>query len=270
MIKMLRMKSEPSSESPPLGVERVDGTLLVTLRRPAARNSLDVPLMAALRALWADPSALQGVRCVVVTGAGEGFCAGADMSLLKTDRADAGATAAEELAFLPGAHVDVPVIVAVNGVCAGGGLHFVADADIAIASERASFLDPHVSVGQVTALEPLTLRLRMRPDVLARMALIGRRERLSAAAARDAGLVSEVVPPEDLLPRALEIARWIGENSPAATRRSRAVLRRLEHRLIADELEHGWDQIRAHWDHPDAQEGPAAFLERRAPRWSDR
>lgn len=267
---MLTMKPESLPESDSLGVERVDGTLLVTLRRPESRNSLDVGLMASLKALWGDRAALEGVRCVVVTGAGEGFCAGADMSLLKSDRADAAETAADELSFLPGPQVDVPVIAAVNGVCAGGGLHFVADADFTIASERASFLDPHVSVGQVTALEPLTLRLRMRPDVLARMALIGRRERLSAEAAREAGLVSEVVPPANLLPRALEIASWIGENSPAATRRSRAVLRRLEHRLIADELEHGWDEIRAHWDHPDAKEGPAAFLESRDPQWSDR
>lgn len=266
---MLRMKPEPLPEFESLDVERADGTLLVTLSRPAARNSLDVGLMSSLKALWRDPGALAGVRCVVVTGAGDGFCAGADMSLLKSDRADAADSAAEELSFLPGPHVDVPVIVAVNGVCAGGGLHFVADADIVVASERASFLDPHVSVGQVTALEPLTLRLRMRPDALTRMALIGRRERLSAEAAREAGLVSEVVAAEDLLPRALEIAGWIGENSPAATRRSRAVLRGFEHDLVERHLERGWSEIQAHWDHPDAKEGPTAFIEKRRPDWSE-
>ena len=99
------------------------------------------------------------------------------------------------------------MIAAVNGVCAGGGLHFVADADIVIAAEEASFIDPHVSVGQVTALEPLTLRLQMRADALARMALIGRRERLSAQAAMAAGLVSEVLPGDLLMSRARELDR---------------------------------------------------------------
>src|SRR5262245_22952795 len=111
-----------------LVVEQDEGVLVVTLNRPDALNALDVELMAELKQLWAGLPA--GVRCIVVTGAGKGFCAGADMSLLKSDRDDAAATVADELAFLPGERVEVPVIVAVNGVCAGGGLQFVADADI--------------------------------------------------------------------------------------------------------------------------------------------
>jgi enoyl-CoA hydratase/carnithine racemase len=243
------------------------GVLTVTLDRPEALNALDVTLMSELRELWGDLP--PGVRCVVVTGAGKGFCAGADMSLLESDRADAAATVAEELAFLPGDRIEVPVIAAVNGVCAGGGLHFVADADIVIASERASFVDPHVSVGQVTALEPLTLRLQMRPDTLVRMALLGRHEKLSAARALAAGLVSEVVDVDALLPRAQELAAQIAGNSPAATARSRRVLRELERDLIAARLETGWAEIRAHWDHPDAKEGPRAFTERRDPEWGE-
>jgi enoyl-CoA hydratase/carnithine racemase len=223
--------------------------------------------MAELRELWGTLPA--GVRCIVVSGAGKGFCAGADMSLLESDRSDAAITVADELAFLPGDRVEVPVIAAINGVCAGGGLHFVADADIVIAGERASFTDPHVSVGQVTALEPLTLRLQMRPDVLARMALLGRHERLSAVRALEAGLVSEVVEDDALLPRAHELATQIAGNSPAATARSRKVLREFERGLIGERLEAGWDEIRSHWSHPDSKEGPTAFIQRREPRWED-
>lgn len=245
-----------------------DGVLSVTLNRPDALNALDVTLMRELRELWAALPG--GVRCIVLTGAGKGFCAGADMSLLESDRSDAAITVTDELAFLPGDQVEVPVIVAVNGVCAGGGLHFVADADIVIAGERASFVDPHVSVGQVTALEPLTLRLQMRPDVLTRMALLGRHERLGAAAAREAGLVSEVVPGDELLLRSHELARQIAGNSPAATARSRKVLREMERDLIGeDRLEAGWAEIRDHWSHPDAKEGPTAFMERREPEWGE-
>lgn len=250
-------------------VTRDGRTLLVTLNRPQVLNAINVELMTSLKALWGDAEALAGIRCIVLTGNGRGFCAGADMSLLKSDRSDAAATAAEELAFLPGHYVQVPVIVAVNGACAGGGLHFLADADIVIASESASFLDPHVSVGQVTALEPLTLRLQMRSDVLTRMALIGRNERLSAVEAREAGLVSEVLQPDHLMPRAMEIAGWICENSPAATRKSRKILRRFESSIIAEHLEAGWEDIRTHWDDPDSKEGPAAFVEGRQPKWSE-
>jgi enoyl-CoA hydratase/carnithine racemase len=248
-------------------VELEEGVLVVTLNRPDAFNALDVELMRELRELWAKLPA--GVRCIVVTGAGRGFCAGADMSLLESDRADAAASAEDELAFLPGDRVEVPVIAAVNGACAGGGLHFVADADLAIAAERASFVDPHVSVGQVTALEPLTLRLQMRPDVLTRMALLGRDEKLSAAAAREAGLVSEVVADGALLERARELAGQIAANSPAAVARSRRVIREFERGLIGERLEAGWAEIRAHWEHPDSKEGPAAFVDRRPPRWSN-
>lgn len=244
-----------------------EGVLSVTLNRPEALNALDITLMTELRELWADLPA--GTRCIVISGAGKGFCAGADMSLLESDRSDARVSAADELSFLPGDQVEVPVIAAINGACAGGGLHFVADADIVIAGERASFLDPHVSVGQVTALEPLTLRLQMRPDVLTRMALLGRHERLSAAEALAAGMVSEVVADEDLLPRAHELARLIAGNSPAATARSRKVIREFERGLIGERLETGWAEIRAHWAHPDSKEGPAAFIERREPRWDE-
>jgi enoyl-CoA hydratase/carnithine racemase len=248
-----------------LRTELDEGVLVVTLDRPEALNALDVELMAELGELWSSLPA--GVRCIVLTGAGKGFCAGADMSLLESDRADAAATVADELAFLPGDRVEVPVIAAVNGVCAGGGLHFVADADIVIAAERASFVDPHVSVGQVTALEPLTLRLQMRPDVLTRMALLGRHEKLSAERALAAGLVSEVVADDDLLSHARGLAGQIAGNSPRAVSRSRAVI---ERELIGEQrLEAGWAEIREHWDHPDSKEGPAAFVERRSPHWSE-
>src|SRR5690606_29332819 len=129
MIKMLTMMPDPSARFESLDIERRGPTLVVTLSRPESLNSLDVGLMSSLRSLWRDEDALRGTRCIIVTGSGKGFCAGADMSLLESDRADAGATAADELSFLPGPSVDVPVIAAVNGVCAGGGLHFVADAD---------------------------------------------------------------------------------------------------------------------------------------------
>jgi enoyl-CoA hydratase/carnithine racemase len=250
-------------------LSRMSGsTVVVTLNRPDRANALDDELMDALADLWTAVAANRSVRCVIVTGAGRAFCSGADASTLAGSRGGLGDTAKEELDFLPGHRLAVPVVAAINGVCAGGGLHFVADADICISAQSARFLDPHVSVGNVTALEPIMLRLRMRADVLARMVLLGREEILDAAAAERAGLVSEVVPDADLLPRALGLAEAIGRNSPEAVRLSRRVLRSFEERLWGADLDLGWELVRRHRAHPDATEGPQAFLDKRAPRWS--
>lgn len=247
----------------------VGRTLVVTLNRPAVKNALDPELMSALRGLWALAARATTLRCIVITGAGSGFCSGADAAMLAEDRPEVGETAAEELSFVPGPQVSVPVIAAVNGVCAGGGLHFVADADLCIATEGARFLDPHVSIGQVSALEPLLLRLRMRPDALARMVLLGRAEVLSGTRALEAGLVSELTTPASLLPRALELAAAIEAGSPEAVRLTRRVLRSFEERLLETHLDLGWELIRRHRSHPDAVEGPRAFMERRSPEWKD-
>ena len=254
----------------PLRVKRHAHILEVTLNRPARRNALDETLIRELRDLWSDPAPLSGVRCVVLTGAAPGFCAGADMSLLSSDRSQAPVDVRDELRFLPGMQIECPVIVAVNGVCAGGGLHFVADADIVIASDDSSFLDPHVSVGQVTTLEPLGLWLRASTAAVTRMALIGTSERLSAQAALSAGIVSEVVPAAEVRDRAMQLAELISRNSPTAVAASRRVIREFEEKLVGGAFQEGWDAIRAHWAHPDAKEGPRAFLEKRDPDWEPR
>lgn len=263
-------QSVSTSPTSNLIVERDSGVVTVYLNRPDRINALSAGLMQDLRTLWSELAADPDLRCVILTGSGRGFCSGADVDLLSSDRSDENRSVDDELAFLPGDRLDVPVIVAVNGVCAGGGLHFVADADIALASTKASFLDPHVGVGQVTALEPLTLLPRVRADVLMRMVLLGSGERLNAVAAERAGLVSEVIAPEELLSRARELAAQIVKGSPTAIAVSRKILRTAEAETVADHLARGWDLLRDHWQHPDSDEGPAAWSERREPRWQPR
>lgn len=254
-------------EDGPVLVDVRDSVAVVTLNRPEVANALDTGAMAALASLWDKATCCTELRCIVITGAGRGFCSGADANMLSEERSSVGETASEELAFMPGTRVGVPVITLVNGVCAGGGLHFVADADICIASSTAWFTDPHVSVGQVSALEPLLLRLRMRSDALTRLALLGRTERLDAERAEQVGLISEVVAPDALLERGLELATAITQASPEAVRLTRRALRTFEDRLLETHLDLSWELIRRHRSHPDATEGPQAFLERRAPLW---
>jgi enoyl-CoA hydratase/carnithine racemase len=120
--------------------------------------------------------------------------------------------------------VGKPVIAAVNGVCAGGGLHFVADADIVIASSSATFVDPHVSLGQASVYETIALAKKSPMESVLRLALVGRYERMPAARAYELGIVSEVVdPPERLRAHAQELAEKIARNDPnqlAATKRA--------------------------------------------------
>jgi enoyl-CoA hydratase/carnithine racemase len=253
--------------APLVNTRREGSTLLVELHKPDRLNALDWPMFDVLEDVWAAAAADSGVRAVVVTGSGRGFCAGADVSHLNSERLPRGPGVEDELSFLPGPRLEVPVIVAVNGVCAGGGLHFVADADIVIASENASFLDPHVSMGQVTGIEPVSLSLRVAMPHLMRMAVLGRSERLSAQQALAIGLVTEVVPPDELLPRAFELGEVIASGSRAAIAASRAVLRSQERRLVHEAMQEGWNAVQRHWKHPDSKEGPRAFAERRTANW---
>jgi len=244
------------------------GVLVVVLNRPERLNALSAGLMAALARLWRELADDPELRAIVLTGAGRGFCSGADAQFLSAERAPRGDGVDDELDFLPGRTVDVPVIAAVNGVCAGGGLHFVADADIVIASTAASFVDPHVSVGQVSGIEPVSLALRLPLPVIARMALLGTAERLDARRAYELGLVTEVVETrEDLLHRAVALATVIAGASPQSVRVTRRALRRLADTVLEPLLAAGWDDVQAHWAHPDSVEGPAAFAQKRPPRW---
>ncbi|GGV35934.1 crotonase [Actinomadura cremea] len=220
-----------------------DGTLLVerrgpvgwlTFNRPAVGNAMDAAMMAALPDAWRDLDGDPDVRAIVVTGAGRAFQTGLDMAQLSRDPG-----ALREMSRrtkradprLTGLHLGVttPVVTAVNGVCAGGGLHFVADSDIVIASDRAAFLDPHVSVGQASAFEPIGMVRRASFGPVARMALTGAHERVDAETARRLGWVSEVVPAGGLRDAAQRLGELLARNDPAAVAATkRALWRALE------------------------------------------
>jgi len=257
------------SETPPLIVERHGHVLKLTLNRPDKLNALNRPMQHALEAQYAAASADPGVRVIVITGAGRAFCSGADVGGLKEA---AETTSDPAQVVVPKftnrmAGIWKPTIVAVNGVCAGAGLHFVADGDIVIASEAASFVDSHVNVGQVTALEPIGLLRKMSASAVLRMVILGKAERLNAQQALTAGLVSEVLPADQLMARAMALAEIAAAVSPAAVEGSlKAVWASYEHPL-AEAYANGFDILIRHRSHPDAVEGPAAFLEKRQPSW---
>jgi enoyl-CoA hydratase/carnithine racemase len=245
---------------------------IVTLNRPDRLNALSDSMHEGLPKLWAQVRGDPDLGAVVVTGAGRGFCVGMDLKAMgerggfrqhKSDRIKEN----QKLTALQN-DVWLPTIVAVNGVCAGGGLHFIADADVVIASEDASFVDSHVSVGQVSALEPISLAPRMGLGNALRFAVMGRAGRMDAREALRVSLVDEVVPAEDLMARAFELAEAAAEGSPAAIEGTkRAVWASLE-LPFEEAMQQGWEMLVAHRSHPDALEGPAAFRDKRTPTWA--
>jgi enoyl-CoA hydratase len=210
-------------------VERRGPVGWLVFDRPDVGNAMNARMMDELEAAWLGLDADPTVRVIVNTGNGSAFQTGLDVAQLSRDRdalrEHSRRTRDFELRFTAW-HVGVtkPVIAAVNGVCAGAGLHFVADADIVIASRDATFLDPHVSVGQVSAFETIALVRKSPMEAIVRMALIGRHERMTAARAYELGIISDVVDREGLHDVAQALGETIARNPPEALRRTKQLL----------------------------------------------
>jgi len=246
----------------------------LVLNRPEALNAMNKQMRDELAQAWLELDRDPAVRVIVQTGAGRAFQTGADLKEVATDGQGMARYKDDLLSFdlhFTAWHqkVSKPVIAAVNGVCAGGGLHFVADADIVIAASDAQFFDPHVSVGQVTAVEVIGLAKKIPFEAAMRMALVGAHERMSAQRAYELGLVSEIIdPPEKLREAAQALAEKIARNSPAAMAATKKSLEAALELGLTDACRVGSQYLVGMWGHPDQTEGPLAFVEKREPRWA--
>jgi enoyl-CoA hydratase/carnithine racemase len=195
----------------------------ITLDRPESFNSFNNAMAEDLTWAWQTIRDTDDIHVAIIQANGEkAFCTGVDvkgdeqywfMPENLWNQFDPGLTLAPKLHH----RVWKPVVVAVHGLCAGGGQYFLNEADIIICSDDATFFDPHANVGIVSALEPIGMVHRGVPlgDVL-RWALMGNEERVSAATALRLGLVTEVVTRDELRPRAREIAESIAARNPKA------------------------------------------------------
>jgi enoyl-CoA hydratase len=254
-------------------VERRGPVGWLIFNRPDVANAMDATMLRELEEAWLELDDDPDVRVIVNTGEGRAFQTGVDVVQLAQDRdalrEQSRRTRRAELR-LTAWHNQVrkPVIVAVNGVCAGGGLHFVADADIVLASADAWFVDPHVSIGQVSAYETIGLVRKSPAEAVFRMALTGRHERLSVERAHQLGLVGEIVTPADQLrTRAQELGEVIARNSPSAMAATKRALWQALELGLTDGCRAGAVDLMSMWGHPDQEEGPRAFAERRDPVW---
>ncbi len=243
--------------------------------RPEQLNAMNNTMRDEFADAWLELDADPAVRVIVHTGNGRAFQTGVDVSEIASD--GVGMQRYQQSMEDWDVHftawhqgVEKPVITAVNGLCAGGAFHWVADADIVIAASDAQFFDPHVSVGQVVAIEAIGLLRKMPFEAVMRMALVGRHERMGAQRALELGMISQIVdPPENLRDEAQALAEKIARNSPAAMAASKRALWRALELGLTDACRAGAMDLVSMWGHPDQAEGPQAFAEKREAQWAD-
>lgn len=211
-------------------VEITDHICWVTLDRPKALHAFDMRMRQEVRATWRALRELDEVRVAVLSATGKrAFCSGidrgSDMPALEGNNLYS--TSNNYMYDDPGDDLGPkacdlwkPVIAAVNGICCGGGFYLIAECDVIIAAEHATFFDPHVTYGMAAVYEPIKMAQRMPLGEILRLTLLGNHERMTADTAQRIGLVSEVVPSAELADTALRIAEAIASQPPQAVQGS--------------------------------------------------
>ncbi len=206
--------------------EETDGVAVVTMNRPEVHNAFNQQMQREFRSLWRGLRRNDDVRAVILTGAGaKAFCTGIDriesiqegyIDQHKLSGHETGQVSTPFMYNDPGININPkqndlwkPIIAAVNGMACGGALYMLGEADIVIAAENATFFDPHVTYGMVAGFESTHLLQKLPLGETLRLALLGAWERMSAERARELGLVSEVVPADELMDKAMWAARAI-------------------------------------------------------------
>jgi 2-(1,2-epoxy-1,2-dihydrophenyl)acetyl-CoA isomerase len=253
-------------------VEVRDRVAQITLNRPEAGNALDLELATALREA---AEGLQGsdVGAVVLTGAGGAFCVGGDLNYMR--EADAVGDAVLRLAtqfhatLLALGALDAPVISAVRGAAAGGGMSLAIAADLVLAAESARFTLAYTAIGfSPDGGSSWTLPRLVGVRKAAELMLLN--EPLTAAAARELGLVTRIVPDDALDAEAAALARRLADGPRHAYGAVKRLLRESATRGFAEQMDEEARTIAALAAAPDGREGVAAFLEKRKPAFGGR
>lgn len=263
--------------APPLLLrEDAGGIAIVTLNRPAARNSLSLAMLEALEDMLAALAEDRSVRVVVLTAAGTVFSAGHDLREIMAHRADGDgghaffqramakcATVMQAVVALP-----QPVIAAVHGVATAAGCQLVASCDLAVASTAAKFCTPGVDIGLFCSTPAVALSRNVPRKAAMEMLLLG--DMIEAGEAHRIGLVNRVVPPDQVMPAALDLARRIAARSALTVRLGKRAFYRQVDAPLGEAYDHAAcvmvENLLAH----DAGEGIGAFLGKRKPVWEDR
>jgi enoyl-CoA hydratase/carnithine racemase len=254
--------------------ERRGAASLLTLNRPSARNSLSFDLIAALHAAIYAEGSSRDVAAIVLTGAPPAFCAGHDLKEMTARRQDADrgrmffdrtmrACAALMQAIVA---CPKPVIAAVTGIATAAGCQLVATCDLAVAGESAAFATPGVNIGLFCSTPMVALSRNVSRKAAMEMLLLG--DMVPAETALELGLVNRVVPDNEVLNKALEIAGQIAEKSPLTLSIGKKAFYRQIDMPLADAYEYTAQVMVENMLARDAEEGIGAFIDKRKPEWS--
>ncbi len=247
--------------------EKKGNIAYMTLNRPEALNATNRAMHDEMYDAWKDVIKDDDIRVVVLTGAGRGFQSGADMKEAASGKRTRGHSGFPGMAE----GLNKPIVCAVNGICGGGGLNLMNGCDIIIASEKAEFFDPHVSVGWSSIHVTFGMASRMPYGEAMRMSLMGVSYRMSAQRAYELGLVTEVVPHDKLMERATEIAKAIAEQAPLAVMDIKEIMKKAYMDVpfaAALDMAGKRPNARGVSGSNDHKEGPIAFAQKRKPQWT--
>jgi enoyl-CoA hydratase/carnithine racemase len=259
------MTSPDTTTEPAALFERRGHVGVVTLNRPKAMNAVNAALSiaagAALEQAQQDPE----VRVVVITGAGRGFCAGADLKeLAKGNRIDDREHPERGFGGIVQHWIGKPTIAAVNGYALGGGCEIALACDVRLASENARFGQPEINLGIIPGWGG-TQRLARATNIGYAKELILTGRMVDAPEALERGLVQHIYPIAELMPRAMDMAQQMASKSPVALYYAKETTNRSLHGDIGGNLVHEADLYSLMFSTDDAREGLRAFVEKRTP-----
>jgi enoyl-CoA hydratase/carnithine racemase len=266
----------PTQSFPVLLRETLGSIAVLTLNRPEARNSLSEGLIAELHAALNDIHDDAGVRAVVLAASGPAFSAGHDMKELTARRADADRGRAYFAKMMTACsammqaivQLPKPVVAAVQGIATAAGCQLVASCDLAVASEAASFATPGVDIGLFCSTPMVALSRNVPRKQAMEMLLTG--EPVSAATAKDIGLVNRVVAAGTERDAAIALARKVALKSAYTVKLGKAAFYRQAEMNLADAYRYAAEVMTENMMARDAEEGIGAFIEKREPKWQDR
>jgi enoyl-CoA hydratase len=255
-------------------IEQRGHVLIVTMNRPEARNALSGPMLALMRQAWDRVDSDPGIRVAVLTGAGGAFSSGADLKAMTRSHPGDGFRGGQQdlsviESLLKGRRLAKPLIAAVEGPAIAGGTEILQATDIRVAGESARFGISEARWGLFPLGGSAVRLVRQIPyTVAADLLLTGRH--ITAAEAREIGLIGHVVPDGQALAKALEIADMIAANGPVAVRAILRTIRETEGMAENDAFTVEASIGMAVFTSEDAKEGPRAFTEKRRPEFRDR
>jgi enoyl-CoA hydratase/carnithine racemase len=262
--------------SPILSREMIGSIAVLTLDRPAARNSLSEALIAELHGALKDIGDDKNVRGVVIAANGPAFSAGHDMKELTARRSDAdrGRAYFAEIMDACSAMMQAivrlpkPVVAAVQGVATAAGCQLVASCDLAVASEAATFATPGVDIGLFCSTPMVALTRNVPRKQAMEMLLTG--EPISAATAQSIGLINRVVPAGTEREAAIALAERIALKSAYTVKLGKEAFYRQAEMSLADAYRFAAEVMTENMMARDAEEGICAFIDKRDPSWEDR